>query len=270
MPTAIGKTLRRAEFWQEGQKSVLTDVSLPGALGPMPGLEVPTEAVSTLAPLVDGLIVNPGLAEAQAGAFVGKLGAAPLVRLDWTNAHRPADFVLAPRQIHRVSLGTAEDAVQMGACAAVVSFILGYDEDFEARNVQSISLLARECERFSLPLLAEVRPTGPKVEPAKFDGAVELGVSFMVEGGADAVSIPLPSEEALGMILEFSPVPTFLQMNDDKGLKPLVMDRDRALVEALRQGCAGLVLGSRALADPGRAVGWARAVIAKSEEEAVT
>lgn len=260
MPAAIGKTLRLAEFWRESQKSLLADISMPGALGPMPGLDRPSEAVRQLAPLVEGLIVNPGIADSQVAAFSGKAGAAPLVRLDWTNAQRPADFVLPPAQIHRVALGTAEDALQLGACAAVTTLLLGYDEDFEARNVQSISFLARACDQISLPLFAEVRPVGPKVEPAKYDGAVQLGVSFMVEGGADAISIPLPGAKALALLLEFAPVPLFLQVDDAASL---ANEDAGALIDALNAGCAGIVLGSRALADPARAVQQARALLAQ-------
>ncbi len=259
MPAAIGKTLRLAEFWREGQRSLLADVSMPGALGPMPGLETPSEVVKTLAPLVEGLIVNPGIAETHAGAFAGKLGAAPLVRLDWTNAQRPRDFVLPPHEVRRVSLGTAEDALQLGACAAVASFLLGYDEDFEAGSVQSISLLSRECDQLSLPLFIDVCPVGPKIDPAKFDGAVQLGVSFMVEGGADALSIPLPGAKALDLLLKFTPVPLFLQVD---GAAALINADAGALKAALEAGCAGLVLGSRALADPTGAVQKARALMA--------
>ena len=79
MSTAIGKVLRLAEFWQEGQKSLLIDATLPGALGPLPGMESPAETVARLAPLADGLIVNPGVAELHADRFIGKLGAAPLI-----------------------------------------------------------------------------------------------------------------------------------------------------------------------------------------------
>ena len=268
MPTAIGKTLRLAEFWQEEKQSILADISLPGALGPMPGLEVPAEAVRALAPLVEGLIVNPGVAEAQADAFAGKLGAAPLVRLDWSNAQRPADFVLPPTHIHRIALGTAADALALGACGVVVSFLLGYDEDFEARNVQAISFLSRECESLSMPLMVDVRPIGPKVEPAKFDSAVQLGVSFMVEGGADALSIPLISAPALKLLLDFSPVPLFLQVESAAALSS---DDAGALVDALELGCAGLVLGSRALAQPTQAVAQARALLqAVKDREART
>jgi DhnA family fructose-bisphosphate aldolase class Ia len=262
MPTAVGKTLRLAEFWREGQKSLLADISLPGMLGPMPGLDVPAEAVKTLAPLVDGLIVNPGIAEKQSVVFAGKLGGAPLVRLDWTNVHRPGDFVLPPGEVRRVSLGTAEDAVQLGACAAVASFLLGYDEDFESRNVQALSFLARECARVSLPLVAEVNLVGPKIDPAKFDGAVQLSVSFMVEAGTDGIIIPMPGVEALELLLEYAPVPLFVKVDDAS----LGVWQATPLQDALRMGCAGVCLGSRVLADPAGAVETARKVFAEAGE----
>jgi len=257
MAASIGKTLRVAEFWQEGQKSLLLDASLPGALGPLPGLEVPADTVTALAPLAEGLILNPGVAERHAAQFAGKLGAAPIVRLDWTNVHRPEHFALPPHQPQRVALATPTDAVQIGAAAALMSLLLGYDEEFEARNVQAIALACREAVRVGLPLLADIHLAGPKVDPAKRDGAIQLGVSFMVEAGTDGILLPLPGARALALLLEFSPVPLFIRVDTLGALR----DDFGLLQDALRAGVAGLALGSYALADAPAAVEQARAAL---------
>lgn len=257
MSTSIGKSLRLAEFWREGQRSLLIDATLPAALGPLPGLEAPARLVESLAPLADGLILNPGLAERHAERFGGRLGAAPLVRLDWANIHRPADFALPPRNPQRVMLATPTDAVQIGACAAVVSLLLGYDEDFEAHNIQSISFASRECTRVSLPLLADVHLTGPKIDPARFDSALELGVSFMVEAGADGIFLPLPGPQALRLLLNYSPVPLFIRL----GTAAQLEEQGQALQDALEAGVAGLVVGSHALSRADEALAQARALL---------
>lgn len=245
MAATIGKTLRLAEFWQEGTPSLLLDATLPGALGPLPGLESPSGLVERLARRAHGLILNPGLAERYADRFAGKLGAAPLIRLDWTNQPRPADFALPLHSVQRVPLASPTDAVQIGATAAVATLLLGYDEDFEAANIQSIAFMCRESVRVALPLLADVALAGPKIEPAKRDAAIQLGVSFMVEAGTDGVIIPLPAAPALALLLDYAPVPLFIRVDD---AADLAAGRD-ALAEALVAGCAGIVLGSRALTD---------------------
>lgn len=259
MSITIGKVLRRAEFWKEGQKSLLADISLTSVLGAMPGLETAAQAVNTLAPLVDGLIINPGVAEKQSTAFVGKLGAAALVRLDWSNAERPEDFVIPPAEVRRVSIAQPEDALQLGASAAVVSLLLGYDENFEAKNIQSISFTARACAQIALPLIVEVQLIGPKIDPAKFDGAVQLGVNFMVEGGCDALIIPQPGPDALAALVEYSPVPLFIKVDD--------VAQPRPLQDALRTGCAGICLSSRALAEPEVVVSQTRQLLEESSDE---
>lgn len=261
---AIGKTLRLAEFWQEDRKSILIDATLPGALGPLLGLESPARTVQMLAPLADGLILNPGIAEAHAAHFLGKQGAAPLIRLDWTNIFRPADHALPPRSPQRVQLATPTDAVQIGACAAVASLLLGYDEEFEAQNIQALSFAARECARVALPLLVDVHLAGPKIDPAKFDAAVQLGVGFMVEAGADGIFLPLPGKKALDLLLSYAPVPLFLRVDTAADLT----GHAGGLCAALDAGVAGLVLGSATLMEAETTVRRARELI-RFETEAV-
>lgn len=250
MTATIGKILRLSEFWQEGQKSLLVDATLPGALGPLPGLESPSVLVEQLATLADGLILNPGLADRFADRFSGKLGAAPLVRLDWTNVARPADFCLPLHTPRRVSLASPTDAVQMGATAAVASLLLGFDEEFEAHNIQAIAFAAREAVRVSLPLLADIHLAGPKVDPARRDAAIELGVSFMVEAGADGIFLPLPSAKSLRLLLEYAPIPLFIRIDTAAALHDLS--------GALSAGIAGLVVGDHALAAADEVLAQAR------------
>ena len=58
--------------------------------------------------------------------------AALLVRADWTNSLRGEDFVLPPETIHDITLLDAAMALDLGASAAVIHFLLGYAETIEA------------------------------------------------------------------------------------------------------------------------------------------
>ena len=235
----------------------MVDATLPGALGPLPGLESPSQLVEHLAPLAEGLILNPGLAERYADRFVGKRGAALLVRLDWTNVMRPDDFALPLHTPQRVSLATPLDAVQVGATAGVMNLLLGYDEDFEAHNIQAIAFFCRESVRISLPLLADIHLVGPKIDLTKRDGAIELGVSFMVEAGTDGIILPLPSTKALRLLLDYAPVPLFVRVDAPAELE----QQSRAISDALTMGVAGLVVGSHTLAQAEKTLTQARVLL---------
>lgn len=220
MAESIGKELRMAEWFHAGHGgAVLVDMSVSGAEGAVSGLEDPAGAVGEVGPTATGLILNPGMMERLASQrqLPGKRGAAPLVRVDWTNALRPEGFLAPPRHVRRVMISSAEDALDLGADAIVTYILLGFDEDFEAENIQSFAFLARECSRLGLPLAADIHAAGPKVGKANFADAVKLGAAQAVEGGADAFIMPYPGEDALAMIRRFSPVPVFLRVDGTKG-----------------------------------------------------
>jgi DhnA family fructose-bisphosphate aldolase class Ia len=99
-----------------------------------------------------------------------------------------------------------------------------------------------------LPLILDVHPTGPRVVlPGK---AVQLGVSYAFEGGADGVAIPWPGVDALEPVLAMAAgAPVWI--------KPSSMDTALAEMEAaLELGATGLWLDERvfALPDPAAAV----------------
>lgn len=256
MAESIGKTLRMSEFMGTGKRPVLlVDTSLAGSNGPVGALLDADKSIPEVAYECDGIILNPGQMERIAHRLPGKQGAAPLVRVDWSNAFRDKNYVLPTRKVERVVISRAEDALELGANAAVTYFLLGFDEDFESENVRSIAALARECSRINLPLLVDVRPVGPKIGETNWAGAIKLAVGFMVEGGADAILIPDPGVEAFATLMEFSPVPLLLQETADSALDE---KRQAVLAERYRAGAAGLAVGADLFEQPDYAKATAR------------
>jgi DhnA family fructose-bisphosphate aldolase class Ia len=151
--------------------------------------------------------------EHHAQLLGGKLRAAPLVRVDWTNAYRDKDFCLPASSVSRVLLSGGEDALHLGATAAVATLLLGFGEDLESENIESISLLARECYRLSLPLIVDIRPIGEKVTQDNYAGSIKLGTSFMMEAGADALIIPESDLETIRVIGSWSTVPVLVRLD---------------------------------------------------------
>lgn len=235
------KTYRLREFINavDGH-SLVIDTSAGLSLGALAGLEYFSEAVKPVLPLVDGLVASPGMA----GRLTGRTRreAALLVRADWTNAMRKPDFVLPPETINHLTLLEPSDALDLGASAIVLYFLLGHEEQIEASCLHTTVQFALQGSQVGMPLLIDVQPIGPRV--VLRSKAIALGVSYALEGGADGIVIPWPGQETLQTVLTMAAeVPVWV--------KPDELDQaERVLAEALTFGAAGLWLDERVFAQP--------------------
>ena len=225
------KTYRLKEFIHPGdERSLIVDASAGLSLGPLPGLEQFAPAVEEVMPHIDGLVASPG----QAGKLTGRTreDAALLVRADWTNALRDKDFVLPPETISHIPLLTPMDALDLGASAVVIYFLLGFEEQIEAGCLRSTVQLALEGSKVGMPLIVDVQAIGPRV--VLMGKAIELGVSYALEGGADGVTVPWPGRESFNTILAMAAgLPVWI--------KPSNLEKSEAeLGDALQMGGTGL------------------------------
>ncbi len=244
MEIDIGKTIRISDFvCATDGRALVVDTTLPGSLGATSGLEHVAEALRQITDIADGVIVNPGQAEHHADLLGGRRRASPLVRVDWSNAQRGPDFCLPASQFKHLFISDAEDVLALGASAAVASLFLGFDDDAEAKNIEALSHLARECYRLGLPLVIDVRPVGYKVGPGNFAESIKLGVSFMQELGADVLIIPECDLATCATIGGWIAVPVLLRLAE-------IPDAGRA-EEFLKTGLRGFVLGEDIFARQG-------------------
>jgi len=230
---------RLAEFIAPAGRSLILDTSAGLSLGVLPGLAHFAQDIQPFVGLASGLVCSPG----QIGRLqpLHKGDAGLLVRMDWNNTLRGADFTLPPTTPQRVALLTAADALDLGACGMVTTILLGYDEEVEAASIRATVQLALSGKPLGLPLVAEVRPTGPRV--ALFGKAVELGASYALEGGADVIVVPHPGKASLATLGKFVSVPWFV--------KPTSLQAAQSeLAEALSAGAAGLWLDHAVFALP--------------------
>jgi DhnA family fructose-bisphosphate aldolase class Ia len=219
-------------------RSLVVDTSNSLVLGALPGLEQFGEAVSPLLPLLDGIVTSPG--QARNLGTRTRQEAALLVRADWTNALRGDDFVLLPENIEYIPLLDPSNALDLGANALVMHFILGHEEEIEAKCLQRVVNLALEGVSLGMPLIVDVQPIGPRVVLMK--KAVELGVSYALEGGADGIVVPWPGAQSFETIQAMcSGLPVWV--------KPGTLEADSIeLAEALQMGAAGFWLDERIFA----------------------
>lgn len=235
------KSYRLREFINPVDRhSLIVETSGGLSLGPLPGLEHYSKAVTPILPKVDGVVTSPGQARKLSGRT--RQDAALLVRADWTNALRAPGFVLPPETIRHVPLLAPEDALGLGASALVQSFLLGHEEEIEAGCLRLAVQAAIEGSRIGMPLLVDVSPIGPRV--VFYRKAIELGVSYALESGADGVAIPWPGGESFETILRMAAgTPTWI--------KPSSLGQaGEELASALQLGGTGLWLAEEIFSRP--------------------
>jgi len=216
MQTHIGKSIRINDILNS--KSLLLDTTIASCIGATPHLEDLQTVLQECNVIFDGIIVNPGQMEHLSTELSGKNRAAPLVRVDWTNAYRDKDFCLPVSDVKRVEISQAADVMALGGSAAVATLLMGFGDEFEAENIRSISHLLRSAYELSLPVFVDIRPIGPGVSDINFGDTIKLGVSFMMEAGADALIVPDCSHETLKLIGTWSTVPVIVR--SDQLLNP--------------------------------------------------
>jgi DhnA family fructose-bisphosphate aldolase class Ia len=226
------------------ERSLVVDTSNGLVMGTLPGLEHFTEAVKPLLRMIDGVVTSPG--QARNLGMRTRQEAALLVRADWTNALRDEDFVLPPEIIQYIPILDPEDALDLGANALVMHFILGHSEEIESQCLQRVVHLALEGLKVGMPLIVDVKPIGPRV--VLRSKAIELGVSYAIEGGADGIVVPWPGTKSFETILGMtSGMPVWV--------RPDSLETEAIEVnDALRMGAVGLWLDERLFAEAEPAV----------------
>lgn len=223
-------------------RSLVVDTSNGLVLGPLPGLEQFGNAINPLLPLLDGVVTSPGYAR-NLGVHT-RQDAALLVRADWTNALRGDDFMLPLETTEYLPLLEVEDALDLGANALVMHFILGHEESIEAKCLKRAVNLSLDGLSLGMPLIVDVQPIGPRV--VLMNKAVELGVSYAIESGADGIAVPWPGAQSFETIQAMcNGLPVWIKPGSLETNAP-------ELAEALTLGAAGFWLNERifAFGDP--------------------
>lgn len=236
------KSYRLREFISPSDgRSLVIDTSPGLSLGALPGLEDYMGTAAPLLPLADGIVASPGMARRLSGRT--RQHAALLVRADWTNALRGPDFVLPPESVGTVPLLEPADGLDLGASALVVTFLLGHKEAVEADCLRRTVQLSLAGTRVGVPLIVDVHPIGPRVVLRV--KAIELGVSYALEGGADGIAIPWSGATSFATIQTMAAgLPVWIKPGADD------FAGGGAAQEALDAGATGLWLGAELFAQP--------------------
>jgi 2-amino-4,5-dihydroxy-6-oxo-7-(phosphonooxy)heptanoate synthase len=159
--------------------------------------------------------------------------------------HLNASTGLARDPDAKYPVATVPEALRLGADAVSVHVNLG--SATEDRQVAHLAAVARDCDRWGVPLLAMMYARGPAVADPRAPQTVAHAVAVAAELGADLVKTALPADEAaITRITAGCPVPV-LAAGGEAGRPDAVM---AALAGALRAGAGGVAAGRLIFTSP--------------------
>jgi DhnA family fructose-bisphosphate aldolase class Ia len=240
-----GRALRLGRLLGDGRAVV---IAIDHGLfdGPIPGMENLPATAAKINPVVDAVLLAPGMLRHCHTIFAKPKRPLAVVRLNWNTVYC---FKLNYTAAMSVDSYEPEDALREGMDVALVSLTLQTgDEGRDAKNVEIFSRLTNACHRLGIPVIGEYFPTDhANLGPEAFHENILLGSRIVAELGADAIKTFYTRE--FPAITSSCPVPVF-----GLGAEKLPTQR-QALELASREihdGAGGVVFGRNAIqvADP--------------------
>jgi len=229
-----GKALRLVRIFDERtNRTVIVSMDHGLFMGPAKGLERPSEvAEKVLKGGANAIIVSPGICRLVAPTIRGCAGL--IVRIDGaTTAYNPE---FSDTRI----VASVKDAMRMGANAVIAMGYVGMEK--ESQTLANLGLIARDCEEFGMPLVAEMVPVRSEriIDPYGTD-TVSLAARVGAELGADIVkTFYTGSEDTFREVVKGCPVPIVVaggpKMESKKSLLGVVRG-------AMNAGAVGVAFG---------------------------
>src|SRR5690554_6943220 len=146
-----GKDLRLDKLFSRGENAVVVAIDHGMFDGPIPGMIDLKETIKKVNPLVDAILLSPGMLGSLRQAFAYKGAPIPIIRLNWSSVYCfHWDYQEAITRVVR----TVREAVALGAEIVLASLTLQTgSEAVDAANVEIYARLAAEAEELGIPML---------------------------------------------------------------------------------------------------------------------
>ncbi len=175
--------------------------------------------------------------------------------------HLSASTSLGPDPNHKVIVTTIEEAIKVGADAVSIHVNVGAED--EAKMLQDMGNVARQCDEWGMPLLAMMYPRGPKVTSEHDVEFVKHAARVGAELGADIVKTNYTGDiESFKEVVNGCPVPVVIaggpRMETEKQLIEMIYD-------SLQAGGKGVAIGRNVFQseDPTRLVSHISKIVHK-------
>jgi class I fructose-bisphosphate aldolase len=180
-----GRTLRWSRFVDPtSRRSLIVPIDHGLTIGPVNGLKNVREVAHWIGhPAINGVIAHKGMA--------ARLAQAGLLKGHGLMIHLNGSTSIGETPDTKYLLTGVERAVRLGADA--VSLQVNFRHDNHAHNLQLIGRVVDEADRFGLPVLAMIYPSGPA--PDSLAEAIRLHRHYLRVGfelGVDAIKTAPP------------------------------------------------------------------------------
>jgi DhnA family fructose-bisphosphate aldolase class Ia len=212
--------------------------------GPIPGMEELPATAAKINPLVDAVLLAPGMVRRCSDLFARSKAPLAVVRLNWNTVYC---FKFAYTAAKSVFCYEPAEALREGMDIALVSLTLQTgDETRDAENVEVFSRLTTACHGLGIPVIGEYFPTDyAKLSAREFHENILIGSRIAAELGADAIKTFRTSD--LRAVTRACPVPLF-GLGAEK--LPTQLDALRLAQREVEEGAGGVVFGRNAIRVP--------------------
>jgi fructose-bisphosphate aldolase/2-amino-3,7-dideoxy-D-threo-hept-6-ulosonate synthase len=227
----IGKQVRMQRIMDRNTgKTVIIPMDHGVTVGPIKGLENMKDTINKVADGGTNAIVlhkgMVGVGHRSGGRDVGLI------------IHLSASTSVGPDPNHKVIVCSVKEAIKLGADAVSIHVNIGADD--EAEMLKDMGEIAKDCNKWGMPLLAMMYPRGKKIKDEKDVGVVKLAARVGAELGADIVKTNYTGNiKSFRQVVEGCPVPVIIA----GGSKGDELQTLKMIEDAMRAGASGVAMG---------------------------
>jgi DhnA family fructose-bisphosphate aldolase class Ia len=212
--------------------------------GPIPAMEDLPATAARINPVVDAVLLAPGMLRHCSSLFAGPRRPAAVVRLNWNTVYC---FHWNYRQARSVPAYDVEDALREGMDVALVSLTLQTgSEERDAANIDIFCQLTNRAHRLGIPVIGEYFPTGHlDMSSKELHENVRIGCRIIAELGADLIKTFNTVDFAA--VTGTCPVPV-LGLGAER--LPTQLDALKLAASEVAAGAGGVVFGRNAIQVP--------------------
>lgn len=236
-----GKLIRLEKLFSKNQNAVIVAVDHGMFDGPIPGMINLEKTMSKINPVVDAILLSPGMLSVCKHAFNFKGAPIPIVRINWSSVYC---FHWNYNDAFTVAARTVEQAVSEGAEIVLISLTMKTgSEERDAKNVEVYCQLKNEADRLGIPVIGEFFPThSAQITSAKLHDQVYTCCRILSELGTDCIKTFYT--EKFKEVTEGCPVPIF-GLGAER--KPTQLEALELARNEIRDGAKGVVFGRNAI-----------------------
>lgn len=241
--TLDGRAIRLGRLMGDGRAVI---IAMDHGLfdGPIAGMEDLPATAAKINPVVDAVLLAPGMLRHCGSIFARPKHPLAVVRLNWNTVYCFHFGYTAARSVYSYD---PADALREGMDIGLVSLTLQTgDEQRDAANVEICSRLIAACHALGIPAIGEYFPTGHLgLTPEELHENVLTGSRIIAELGADAIKTF--NTHDFRAVTSACPVPVF-GLGAEK--LPTQLDALRLAQREVEAGAGGVVFGRNAIQVP--------------------